>query len=91
MSKTFDANHRLAELALWLNDGSRWLDRATTPADAATPRTRRTVHIAFDRAELETFAAGLRGVARSLMGLAQPVPPFFGTSPLARRHLHLVE
>jgi hypothetical protein len=48
------------------------VDRATEAAQAAAPR-RRQVTVTFDQAELETFATGLRGVARVLMGLAQPV------------------
>ena len=73
MSGTFDANRRLAEIALWMDGGARWLDRATEAARAA-PRQGR-VTVTLDQAELEGFVAGFRGVARALVGLAQPVPP----------------
>ena len=43
----------------------------------------------FDQAELETFITGFRGVARMLMGLAQPVPPPITTASQGR-HLWLV-
>ena len=74
MSGTFDANRRLAEIALWADSSARWLDRATGAARAAAPRQGQ-VTITLDRAELEGFVSGFQGVARALLGLAQPVPP----------------
>jgi hypothetical protein len=71
MSETFDANRRLAEVALWVDGSARWVDRATEAARAAASRWRQ-VTVTFDQAELETFITGLRGVAHVLMGLAQP-------------------
>jgi hypothetical protein len=71
MSATFDANRRLAEVALWLDGSARWVEQATEAVRTA-PRQRQ-VTVTLDRAELETFVAGFRGVARVLMGLAQPV------------------
>lgn len=73
MSGTFDANRRLAEIALWADGAARWLDQATGTARAA-PR-RGQVTITVDHAELDSFVSGLQGVARALLGLAQPVPP----------------
>ena len=72
---------RLAEVA-------RWVDRATEAARAAAPR-RRQVTVTFDQAELETFVTGFRGIARVLMGLAQPVPPPISTASQGC-HLRLV-
>jgi transposase len=88
MSETFDANRRLAEIALWVDGSARWMDRATETVRAAAPR-RRQVTVTFDQAELETFITGFRGVARVLMGLAQPVPPPVAAAPQGR-HLRLV-
>jgi transposase len=88
MSETFDANRRLAEVALWADGSARWVDRATEAARSAAPR-RRQVTVTFDQAELETFVTGFRGVARMLMGLAQPVPPPISAAPQGR-HLRLV-
>jgi hypothetical protein len=65
------------------------MERATEAARAAAPH-RRQVTVTFDQAELETFITGFRGVARVLMGLAQPgVPPPIATAPQGR-HLRLV-
>jgi hypothetical protein len=75
------SNRRLAEVA-------RWVDRATEAARAAAPR-RRQVTVTFDQAELETFVTGFRGIARVLMGLAQPVPPPISTASQGC-HLRLV-
>jgi hypothetical protein len=88
MSETFDANRRLAEAALWVDGSARWVDRATEAARTAAPR-RRQVTVTFDQAELETFVTGFRGIARVLMGLAQPVPPPVATASQGR-HLRLV-
>jgi hypothetical protein len=88
MSETFDANRRLAEVALWVDGSACWVDRATEAARTAAPH-RRQVTVTFDQAELETFVTGLRGVARVLMGLAQPVPPPITTASQGR-HLWLV-
>jgi transposase len=88
MSETFDANRRLAEAALWVDGSARWVDRATEAARSTAPR-RRQVTVTFDQAELETFITGFRGVARMLMGLAQPVPPPITTASQGR-HLWLV-
>ena len=85
MSGTFDANRRLAEIALWMDGGARWLERATEAARMSAPRAGR-VTVTLDRAELEGFVAGFRGVARALVGLAQPVPP---PVPVASRHPRL--
>ena len=74
MSGTFDANRRLAEIALWADGGARWVDRVTEAARATSPH-RRHVTITLDRAELDSFVSGFQGIARALMGLAQPVPP----------------
>jgi hypothetical protein len=88
MSETFDANRRLAEAALWVDGSARWVDRATEAARSTAPR-RRQVTVTFDQAELETFITGFRGIARMLMGLAQPVPPPIPVAPQGR-HLRLV-
>ncbi len=64
------------------------MDRATEAAQATAPR-RRQVTVTYDQAELETFITGFRGVARVLMGLAQPVPPAVAAAPQGR-HLRLV-
>jgi hypothetical protein len=88
MSETFDANRRLAEVALWVDGSARWVDQATEAARVAAPR-RRQVTVTLDRAELETFVTGLRGIARVLMGLARPVPPPVATASQGR-HLRLV-
>jgi hypothetical protein len=87
MSTSFDANRRLAEIALWVDGSARWVEQATEAARAA-PRQRQ-VTVTLDHAELETFVAGFRGVARVLMGLAQPVPPPVSTASSCR-HLRLV-
>jgi transposase len=87
MSETFDANRRLAEVALWADGSARWVDQATEAARTAAPR-RRQVTVTFDQAELETFVTGFR-VARVLMGLAQPMPPPVATASQGR-HLRLV-
>jgi hypothetical protein len=50
-------------------------------AATTLPRPRPEVAVTFDRAELEGFVSGLRGVARTLVGLAQPVPPPVSTVP----------
>jgi len=86
VSETFDANRRLAEIALWADGGARWLDRVTETARVAAPRQRR-VTITLDRAELDGFVSGFQGIARALLGLAQPVPP---PIPTGTRRLHLV-
>lgn len=90
MSNTaFNANQRLAEIALWLDASASWADRATAQARAG--RSGKTIVVTFERAELETFVSGLRGVARALMGLAQPVPPPLPEPPQTRSsHLRLV-
>jgi hypothetical protein len=88
MSETFDANRRLTEVALWADGSARWVDWATEAARTAAPR-RRQVTVTFDQAELETFVTGFRGIARVLMGLAQPVPPPVATASQGR-HLRLV-
>ena len=85
MSETFDANRRLAEIALWADGSARWLDRATGAARAASRQGQIT--ITLDRAELEGFVSGFQGIARALLGLAQPVPP---PIPVAPRRLRLV-
>ena len=82
------SNRRLAEVALWADGSARWVDRATEAAWAAAPR-RRQVTVTFDQAELETFVTGFRGIARVLMGLAQPMPPPVATASQGR-HLRLV-
>ena len=88
MSEAFDANRRLVEVALWVDGSARWVDRATETARATAPRQWQ-VTVTFDQAELETFITGFRGVARLLMGLAQPVPPPISMAPQGR-HLRLV-
>jgi transposase len=82
------SNRRLAEVALWVDGSARWVDRATEAAQAAAPR-RRQVTVTFDQAELETFVTGFRGMARVLIGLAQPVPPPISTASQGC-HLRLV-
>jgi hypothetical protein len=83
----FDANRRLAEVALWLDGTARWLDDAVEPARAAAlAGSRHRISLTFDREELGLLVSGLRGVARTLMGVAQPVPPSLPAPPLARRH-----
>ncbi len=90
MSGPFDADRRLAEVALWVDGAARWVDRATEAARATTlPRPRPEVTVTFDRAELEGLVSGLRGVARTLVGLAQPVPPPIST-PSSGHRLRLV-
>jgi hypothetical protein len=75
MSETFDANRRLAEIALWVDGSARWVDWATEAARTAAPR-RRQVTITFDRTKLETFATGLRCRPRADgLGSAGVVPP----------------
>jgi hypothetical protein len=64
------------------------VDRATEAARASAPR-RRQVTVTFDQAELETFVTCFRGIARVLMGLAQPVPPPISTASQGC-HLRLV-
>jgi hypothetical protein len=85
----FDANRRLAEIALWTDGAARWIERATQqerPGGRHDPVT-----VTFRRAELEAFVSGLRGVAQSLLGLAQPAPPPVLTPhPRERPHLRLV-
>jgi hypothetical protein len=68
----FNANRRLAEIALWTDGGARWIEQATAP-EQPTNRSDR-VTVTFRRDELEKFVSGLRVVSRSLLGLAQPVP-----------------
>lgn len=85
MSAAFDANRRLAELALWLDQGASWIDNVTGDARRAPG----DVEVTFDRAELETFVTGLRGATRSLLGLVQPVPPDIGGKARGG-HLRLV-
>jgi hypothetical protein len=89
MSAVLDANRRMAELVLWLDEGARWFEHATAASRLVAPRGR-TVEVTFNRAELEVFVTGLRGVSRSLMGLAQPVPPPLPAPPAAHRHLRVV-
>ena len=85
----FDANRRLAEIALWTDGSARWIEQATAPRQSACRSDHVTV--TFRRDELETFVSGLRGVARSLLGLAQPVPPPVPTPPPTERpYLRLV-
>lgn len=83
----FNANQRLAEVALWVNAGAGWIDHVTGQARTARQGE---VTITFERTELETFVSGLRAVSRTLMGLAQPVPPPLPEPPLTRGHLRLV-
>jgi hypothetical protein len=90
MTEPFDANRRLAEVALWIDGASRWLEQAVEPARASAPAgSRHRITLTFDRGELELLASGLRGVARTLMGVAQPVPPL-PAAPVAHRHLRVV-
>jgi hypothetical protein len=69
---SFDANARLAQIALWLDGGAGWIEQAT--AQARSDRVQ-AVTVTFSRRELDTFLSGLRCVAGALMGIAQPVPP----------------
>jgi hypothetical protein len=90
----FDADRRLAGLALWVDQGARWVDQATAAARQLPPARGRgeEVRVVFDRRELDAFVAGLRGVARGLLGLAQPMPPpcLPAGLPPPRRRLRLV-
>ena len=90
---TFDADRRLADLALWVDQGARWIDHATAAARQPPPAHDRgeQVRVVFDRRELDAFVAGLHAVARGLLGLAQPVPPpCLPAGPPPRRRLRLV-
>ena len=88
-AQSFDANARLAQIALWLDEGVRWMDRATEQAQA---NQRGTVTVTFNRAELAAFLSGFRGVSRALLGIAQPVPPPLPRAPKGGPpHLRLVE
>jgi hypothetical protein len=85
---TFDANRRLAEIALWTDAGARWVGQAILHGQ---PDRHDQVTVTFRRAELEAFVTGLRGVAQSLLGFAQPVPPPVPTTrPDGRPRLRLV-
>jgi hypothetical protein len=85
-ARTFNANARLAQIALWIG-GERWLDHSTERVRA----TRRgIVTVTFDRAELEALLSGVRGVSRSLLGIAQPVPPPIPMPRSEPPHLRLV-
>ena len=75
----FDANRRLAELALWVDDGAHWIDQATV-ARAQRQNHGGDVVVTFDRNDLETFVRGLRTVATSMLGMAQPMPPLLPSS-----------
>jgi hypothetical protein len=91
MTETFDANRRLAEVALWVDGTARWLEQAVERARAAAPTSsRHRISLTFDPGELELLVTGLRGVARTLMGVAQPVPPPLATAPAVCRHLRVV-
>lgn len=72
-AQKFDANKRLAEIALWTDSGARWIDRAT--ASKQPNGQRGEVTVTLDRRELEAFVIGLRRVSQSLLGIVQPVPP----------------
>jgi hypothetical protein len=74
---TFDANRRLAEIALWTDAGAHWIGREVERK--LSDRRAEDVTVTFDRAELERFVLGLRWISRSLLGLAQPVPPLVVT------------
>ena len=78
----FDANRRLAELALWIDGGARWIESATV--SARQERHHEDVVVTFDRDELEAFIAGFRSIARAMLGLAQPVPRPLPTRPPLR-------
>jgi hypothetical protein len=83
----FDANRRLAEIALWTDDGAHWIEQTTAQ------RANRAAHVTvtFRRDELERFVSGLRSVSRTLLGLAQPVPLPVAIPPAAERpYLRLV-
>jgi hypothetical protein len=91
MTETFDANRRLAEVALWADGTARWLEQVVKPTQAAAPAgSRHRINLTFSREELELLVSGLRGVARTLMGLAQPVPPPLPVTPVTHRHLRIV-
>lgn len=86
----FDANRRLGEIALWSDSGARWIERATAASLTDQPRSD-LVAVTFRRDELEAFVRGMRITARSLLGIAQPVPPPVPTpSAPERQHLRLV-
>jgi hypothetical protein len=74
VSGTFDANRRLAEIALWVDGGARWLDRATEAARRAAPRQCR-VTITLDRAELDGFVSGFQGISPGAPGAGPARPP----------------
>lgn len=86
----FDANRRLGEIALWSDSGARWIEHVTAAHLTGRPRSD-LVAVTFRRDELEAFVRGMRITARSLLGIAQPIPPPVPTPPASERpHLHLV-
>ena len=90
MNEPFDANRRLAEAALWVEGTARWLDRAVgsiSPADGADTGM---VSVTMPRDDLELFLSGMRGVARTLMGIAQPTPPPLPASSSSQSYLRVV-
>jgi hypothetical protein len=87
-AQSFDANARLAQIALWLDDGARWMDQA---AERARVDQTGAVTVTFNRAELAAFLSGFRGVSRALLGIAQPVPPPLPTSTRKPSPLRLVK
>jgi hypothetical protein len=89
-AEKFDANRRLAEIALWSDSGARWIERATA-AELTDQARGNLVAVTFRRNELEAFVRGMRITARSLLGIAQPVPPPVPTPPASEQpYLRLV-
>jgi hypothetical protein len=89
-AETFDANRRLGEIALRSDSAAHWIDRVTAATLAGRSRSD-FVTVTFHRDELEAFVRGMRITTRSLLGIAQPVPPPVPKpSPSKRQYAHLV-
>lgn len=67
----FDANQRLAQIAVWTDAGAAWIGQEAARADGEAEE----VTLTLRRDELERFVSGMRWISRSLLGLAQPIPP----------------
>jgi hypothetical protein len=90
MNEFFDANQRLAEVALWADGTARWLDHAVGPLSPAGGAHAGMVNVTFSRKDLELLLSGMRGVARTLMGIAQPTPPPLPAPLPSRGYLRVV-
>jgi hypothetical protein len=79
----FDANRRLAQVALWTESAARWIEQATAQERHACRRD--LVTLTLKRSDLELFVSGLDSVAKSLLGLALPVPPVVPVPPVHKK------